>query len=166
MGFAFDEVDTGLDDEEDENVDGLKDDLESTKQLLELEVRSKKLLEKDNKRLQQELERLRAEFNKMRPDGEAGAEPETPSQARRNSVTSRRKQSIVKLQQITDEKKSNNNAALSVFKLALEKNAVKNGALSKERLKVVYKSVDFDADSVLDKVAYEVLSKDIKKARS
>lgn len=40
---------------EDENVDDLRDDLESTKQLLELEVRSKKLLERDNKRLQQEV---------------------------------------------------------------------------------------------------------------
>ena len=45
-------------------MDKLRDDLESTKQLLELELRSKKLLEKDNKRLAQELERLRQEIGK------------------------------------------------------------------------------------------------------
>ncbi len=45
---------------------------ESTKQLLELEVRSKQLLEKDNKRLQQEIERLRAEYERVRT-GEGGA---------------------------------------------------------------------------------------------
>ena len=33
-----------MDDEDDEDMDKLRDDLESTKQLLELEVRSKKLL--------------------------------------------------------------------------------------------------------------------------
>ena len=53
-GFSF-----GDDDNigELEDLDKLKDDLEATKQLLELEVRSKSLLEKDNKRLQQEIER-------------------------------------------------------------------------------------------------------------
>ena len=44
--------------------------LESTKQLLELEVRSKQLLEKDNKKLQAEIEKLRSEFEKMQNGGE------------------------------------------------------------------------------------------------
>ena len=48
-----------------EDLDKLRDDLESTKQLLELEVRSKALLEKDNKRMQSELERMRNELMKM-----------------------------------------------------------------------------------------------------
>jgi hypothetical protein len=43
-------------------MDKLRDDLEATKQLLDLEVRSKRLLEKDNKRLAQELEKLRMEL--------------------------------------------------------------------------------------------------------
>ncbi len=47
-----------------EDVDKLRDDLESTKQLLELEVRSKALLEKDNKRMQSELEKMRNELAK------------------------------------------------------------------------------------------------------
>jgi hypothetical protein len=48
-----------------EDVDKLRDDLESTKQLLELEVRSKALLEKDNKRMQAELEKMRHELAKL-----------------------------------------------------------------------------------------------------
>ena len=47
---------------DDEDVETMREDLESTKQLLELEVRSKKLLEKDNKRLAQELEKLKMEM--------------------------------------------------------------------------------------------------------
>lgn len=66
------------------------------------------------------------------------------------------------LQKITDQGMSGDNAALGVFKLALEKKAVKNGALSKERLKVVYESVDFEADGILDKIAYEVLAQGVK----
>ena len=55
-GFSFgDDDDVG----ELEDLDKLRDDLEATKQLLELEVRSKSLLEKDNKRLQAEIERLK-----------------------------------------------------------------------------------------------------------
>jgi hypothetical protein len=51
-----------FDDDDAEDMVKLRDDLESTKQLLELEVRSKKLLEKDNKRLAQELEKLKFEM--------------------------------------------------------------------------------------------------------
>ena len=51
-----------FDDDDAEDMVKLRDDLESTKQLLELEVRSKKLLEKDNKRLAQELEKLKYEM--------------------------------------------------------------------------------------------------------
>merc|ERR1719340_305764 len=51
-----------LDMEDNEDVEAMREDLESTKQLLELEVRSKKLLEKDNKRLAQELEKLKYEM--------------------------------------------------------------------------------------------------------
>ena len=51
-----------LDMEDNEDVEAMREDLESTKQLLELEVRSKKLLEKDNKRLAQELEKLKMEM--------------------------------------------------------------------------------------------------------
>ncbi len=63
-GFAFEEAENVAEDaledidENNESVVRLRDDLESTKQLLELEARSKKLLEKDNKKLQLEVERL------------------------------------------------------------------------------------------------------------
>ena len=93
--FTFEE--SFAEEDEDEDVDRLRDDLESTKQLLELEVRSKKLLEKDNKRLQQEMERLKADFAKLATAGE-NAENLTESEvkARRNSIASKR-QSMIRL---------------------------------------------------------------------
>lgn len=100
MGSTFDE---GEEDEDDEDMDKLRDDLESTKQLLELEVRSKKLLEKDNKRLAQELEKLRMEFYHKGP---GVPQAETPSanadnheesvKARRNSMAAKRN-SVIRL---------------------------------------------------------------------
>ena len=80
-----------------EDVTKIKDDLESTKQLLELEVcsrsgshspykatlfqvRSKSLLEKDNKKLQAEIERLKDEFQKMQEGGQPA--PEDPGDHR------------------------------------------------------------------------------------
>jgi len=68
-GFSFGD-DAGLLDEDLEDVTKIKDDLESTKQLLELEVRSKSLLEKDNKKLQAEIERLKDEFTKIQDGGQ------------------------------------------------------------------------------------------------
>jgi len=88
-GFNFDEENLA-DLEDTENVANIKDDLESTKQLLELEVRSKQLLEKDNKRLQAEIERLKLEFENMQKgDGQGGA-----NQDILNSILSVRKESI------------------------------------------------------------------------
>ena len=57
-GFSFGDDSILAEEEEEEDVHRVRDDLESTKQLLELEVRSKKLLEKDNKRLQGRLSEL------------------------------------------------------------------------------------------------------------
>ena len=96
-----------LDEEDDEEVDKLRDDLESTKQLLDLEVRSKKLLEKDNKRLAQELEKLRQEMTSgVKPvtngqDQGGGASNDTSEEAaaklvRRNSVAAKR-HSVIRL---------------------------------------------------------------------
>ena len=91
-----------------EDVTKIKDDLESTKQLLELEVfsrsgsdsaaykatlfqvRSKSLLEKDNKKLQAEIERLKDEFQKMQ---ETGGQPAPEIM---NSILSVRKDSVSK----------------------------------------------------------------------
>jgi len=85
-GFSFGE--DAL--EEDlEDVTKIKDDLESTKQLLELEVRSKSLLEKDNKKLQAEIERLKDEFQKMQEGGQ-------PAPEIMNSILSVRKDSVSK----------------------------------------------------------------------
>ncbi len=79
-GFTFDEEFTEADEIED--MDQLRDDLESTKQLLELEVRSKKLLEKENNRMQKELEKLRNEMAKV------GSSPGAAGGATSGSTTS------------------------------------------------------------------------------
>ena len=88
-----------MDEEDDEDMDKLRDDLESTKQLLDLEVRSKKLLEKDNKRLAQELEKLKQEMASGKgvvhePSSEASEE--AAKLARRNSVAAKR-HSVIRL---------------------------------------------------------------------
>ena len=89
-GFSFgDDDNVG----ELEDLDKLKDDLESTKQLLELEVRSKALLEKDNKRLQHEIERLKVEFANVKT---AGTESQAPPDILNNILTRERKESISK----------------------------------------------------------------------
>ena len=87
-GFSFgDDDDVG----DLEDTDKLKDDLEATKQLLELEVRSKSLLEKDNKRLQAEIEKLKVQFANLKPgDGQA------PPDILNNILTRERKESISK----------------------------------------------------------------------
>jgi len=66
--FSFTE---DFDEEKEDTVEilKLKDDLESTKQLLELEVRSKQLLDKNNKKLQNEIEQLRADLLKFQAEG-------------------------------------------------------------------------------------------------
>ena len=83
-----------------EDVDKLRDDLESTKQLLELEVRSKALLEKDNKRMQSELEKMRNELARLGSGGEPSKDtnPNENAQwlARKNSIASKR-QSMIRL---------------------------------------------------------------------
>jgi len=87
-GFSFGEDD---DVGEFEDTDKLKDDLEATKQLLELEVRSKSLLEKDNKRLQAEIEKLKIQFANVKAgDGQA------PPDILNNILTRERKESFSK----------------------------------------------------------------------
>ena len=96
--YTFDE-DT-IEAEEGEDVDNLRDDLESTKQLLELEIRSKKLLEKDNKRLQAEVEKMRQDITKLMKVGDqpgAAASGSDASSARRSSVASAQRQSMIRL---------------------------------------------------------------------
>ena len=100
MGFAYDDKPT-FDEEKDDNdeeVAEIRDDLESTKQLLELEVRSKKLLEKDNKRLQAEVIKLRQEFAKISAGGDNTNETmsEDQVQKRKNSIQMKR-QSMIRL---------------------------------------------------------------------
>ena len=90
QGFSFgDDDNVG----ELEDLDKLKDDLEATKQLLELEVRSKSLLEKDNKRLQQEIERLKGEFANIKT---GGGDAPAPPDILNNILTRERKESISK----------------------------------------------------------------------
>ena len=95
-----------MDDEDDEDMDQLRDDLESTKQLLELEVRSKKLLEKDNKRLAQELEKLKQELthgkassigNNPGQESSNDTSAEEAAKARRNSVIAAKRHSVIRL---------------------------------------------------------------------
>lgn len=77
-------------------MDKLKDDLESTKQLLELEVRSKNLLEKDNKKLQAEIERLKNEFANIKQTGEQPPDilNSILTKERKESISKERKESI------------------------------------------------------------------------
>ena len=76
-----------------EDLDKLRDDLEATKQLLELEVRSKSLLEKDNKRLQAEIERLKVEFASLKT---TGGDVPAPPDILNNIITRERKDSFSK----------------------------------------------------------------------
>ncbi|XP_040578937.1 uncharacterized protein sals isoform X2 [Lepeophtheirus salmonis] len=81
--------------DENEEFIKLRDDLESTKQLLELEVRSKSLLEKDNKRMQSEMERLRMDLKRSKNEDINGdTENEAPS--RRSSIQMKRR-SIIRM---------------------------------------------------------------------
>ena len=110
-------MEPNFDDDDAEDMVKLRDDLESTKQLLELEVRSKKLLEKDNKRLAQELEKLKVEMtnksssttanmygneennNAAANDAEissAGAN-RTPRSSRKNSSVTAKRHSVIRL---------------------------------------------------------------------
>ena len=95
------------DDEDAEDMVALRDDLESTKQLLELEVRSKKLLEKDNKRLAQELEKLKQEMcNKPGISNEPiESSGEDPGRARRNSIANKR-HSVIRLLSESENKET------------------------------------------------------------
>jgi len=92
-----------------EDLNKLKDDLESTKQLLELEVRSKNLLEKDNKKLQAEIEKLKAEFANHKGSGDP-----TPdilnnilTRERKESFSKERRESIKEKRKSVTENKSN-----------------------------------------------------------
>ena len=89
-----------LDMEDNEDVEAMREDLESTKQLLELEVRSKKLLEKDNKRLAQELEKLKMEMCRQAGSAISGSNAGEASKeekaSRRNSVATKR-HSVIRL---------------------------------------------------------------------
>ena len=95
------------DDEDAEDMVALRDDLESTKQLLELEVRSKKLLEKDNKRLAQELEKLKQEMSNKSGISNEPIETsgEDPGRARRNSIANKR-HSVIRLLSESENKES------------------------------------------------------------
>ena len=80
--------------------------------MLELEVRSKKLLEKDNKRLQAEMDKLRTDYQKLLQGGGGGGQGAsaaageaatvngtgnadvTPRSARRASIASKRQSMI------------------------------------------------------------------------
>ena len=85
----------------DKDMESMREDLEATKQLLDLELRSKRLIEKENKRLAQELEKLKNEVYKGAVNGMTGSEPQkdetmTAKASRRNSVATKR-HSVIRL---------------------------------------------------------------------
>jgi len=82
----------------------IKDDLESTKQLLELEIRSKNLLERDNKRLLGEIEKLKAEMMKLNTDD---CEETVSTQQRKGSIQEKKK-SIIRLTSESGQKNLEN----------------------------------------------------------
>lgn len=65
-----------MDDEEPEDeiddVDKLRDDLQSTKQLLALELRNKEAQERENKRLQSRIQNLEAEMERLKANNSGG----------------------------------------------------------------------------------------------
>jgi len=123
-GFSFGD-DTFEEVGELEDIDKLKDDLESTKQLLELEVRSKNLLEKDNKKLQAEIERLKAEFANHKQSGDPTPDilnsiltrdrKESFSKERKDSIKEKRKSSVIDTvnNEVMENNASDNDKALA-----------------------------------------------------
>lgn len=64
-----------------DDIDKLRDDLQSTKQMLALELRNKEAQERENKRLLAKIQNLEAELNKSKesPPDEAPAAASSPS---------------------------------------------------------------------------------------
>lgn len=54
-----------------DDIDKLRDDLQSTKQMLALELRNKEAQERENKRLLAKIQQLEAELNAPKKDGDA-----------------------------------------------------------------------------------------------
>ncbi|KAK3919034.1 Dynein heavy chain-like protein [Frankliniella fusca] len=75
VGLAPEEIDDEPDELDD--IDRVRDDLQSTKQMLALELRNKEALERENKRLLARLQNLEAELEaeRNRPSGGGGAAP-------------------------------------------------------------------------------------------
>lgn len=62
------------------DIDKLRDDLQSTKQMLAQELRNKEAQERENKRLLAKIQNLEAEFNKTQSgEGDAESKPAVPS---------------------------------------------------------------------------------------
>ena len=125
-------MDKGFSFGEDENVgemedlDKMRDDLEATKQLLELEVRSKSLLEKDNKRLQAEIERLKVEFSNIKTGGGGGGGGNTPAppDILNNILTRERKESFSKERRESLIEKRKSIADSTITDIIEEKNQI------------------------------------------
>ena len=121
-------MDKGFSFGEDENVgemedlDKMRDDLEATKQLLELEVRSKSLLEKDNKRLQAEIERLKVEFSNIKTGG--GENTPAPPDILNNILTRERKESFSKERRESLIEKRKSIADSTITDIIEEKNQI------------------------------------------
>lgn len=123
-------MDKGFSFGEDENVgemedlDKMRDDLEATKQLLELEVRSKSLLEKDNKRLQAEIERLKVEFSNIKTGGGGGENTPAPPDILNNILTRERKESFSKERRESLIEKRKSIADSTITDIIEEKNQI------------------------------------------
>ena len=123
-------MDKGFSFGEDENVgemedlDKMRDDLEATKQLLELEVRSKSLLEKDNKRLQAEIERLKVEFSNIKTGGGVGENTPAPPDILNNILTRERKESFSKERRESLIEKRKSIADSTITDIIEEKNQI------------------------------------------
>ena len=123
-------MDKGFSFGEDENVGGMedldkmRDDLEATKQLLELEVRSKSLLEKDNKRLQAEIERLKVEFSNIKTGGGGGENTPAPPDILNNILTRERKESFSKERRESLIEKRKSIADSTITDIIEEKNQI------------------------------------------
>lgn len=68
-----------------DDIDKLRDDLQSTKQMLAQELRNKEAQERENKRLLAKIQILEAEMNKPKSDGEGSKASETSSSSSGNN---------------------------------------------------------------------------------
>lgn len=79
-----------------DDIDKLRDDLQSTKQMLALELRNKEAQERENKRLLAKIQNLEAELSKSKPSDGGDSAPEPVAAAATGSSAQPANDALVK----------------------------------------------------------------------